>query len=114
MGGVIRLEALFAGPICGASMNPARSLAPAVVAAEFRTLWVYLLAPPLGAALAVSLARLVFAFRGCRAEDERWQVRKDGQHFWALGIVTPAHDASGNHTASLMADSLLELPAMRA
>jgi PAS domain S-box-containing protein len=31
-----------------------------------------------------------------RAEDERWHVRKDGSRFWALGIVTPMHDASGN------------------
>jgi aquaporin Z len=53
VGGVIALEALFAGPICGASMNPARSLAPALMSGEFRALWVYLLAPLLGAAAAV-------------------------------------------------------------
>jgi PAS domain S-box-containing protein len=33
-----------------------------------------------------------------RAEDERWHVRKDGSRFWALGIVTPMHDASGKLT----------------
>jgi PAS domain S-box-containing protein len=33
-----------------------------------------------------------------RAEDERWHVRKDGRRFWALGIVTPMHDAGGNLT----------------
>lgn len=33
-----------------------------------------------------------------RAEVERWHMRKGGEHFWALGIVTPTHDASGNHT----------------
>lgn len=33
-----------------------------------------------------------------RAEDERWHVRKDGSRFWALGIVTPMHDAGGNLT----------------
>jgi PAS domain S-box-containing protein len=33
-----------------------------------------------------------------RAEDERWHVRKDGERFWALGIVTPTHDAAGTHT----------------
>ena len=53
VGAVIGLEAMFAGPICGASMNPARSLAPAVVSGQLDALWVYLLAPLLGAALAV-------------------------------------------------------------
>src|SRR5262249_49649845 len=55
IGAVITLEAMFAGPICGASMNPARSLAPAVVSGELSTLWVYLTAPVLGAAVAVPL-----------------------------------------------------------
>lgn len=53
IGGVVALEALFAGPITGASMNPARSLAPALLAADLASLWIYLLAPTLGAALAV-------------------------------------------------------------
>jgi aquaporin Z len=58
VGGIIGLEAMFAGPICGASMNPARSLAPAVVSGHFAALWVYLTAPILGAALAVPLWKL--------------------------------------------------------
>jgi aquaporin Z len=53
IGGVVALEALFAGPICGASMNPARSLGPALVSGQLSTLWVYLTAPVLGACLAV-------------------------------------------------------------
>src|SRR3954471_14664648 len=53
IGAVIGLEAMFAGPICGASMNPARSLAPAVVSAQMEPLWLYLTAPVLGALLAV-------------------------------------------------------------
>jgi aquaporin NIP len=53
IGGVVALEALFAGPISGASMNPARSLGPAVVSLQFSAMWIYLLAPPLGAILAV-------------------------------------------------------------
>lgn len=53
IGGVVGLEALFAGPICGASMNPARSLAPALVSGNTQHLWIYLTAPFLGAALAV-------------------------------------------------------------
>jgi aquaporin NIP len=59
VGSVIALEALFAGPVCGASMNPARSLAPAVVSGRTEHLWAYLLAPTLGALVAVLLARLV-------------------------------------------------------
>ncbi len=53
IGSVIALEAMFAGPICGASMNPIRSLAPALVGGNTEHLWVYLLAPTLGALLAV-------------------------------------------------------------
>ena len=59
IGGTVALEALFAGPICGASMNPARSLAPALVSLQFGALWIYILAPILGAALAVGGCRLV-------------------------------------------------------
>ncbi|MHB8683091.1 MAG: aquaporin [Dehalococcoidia bacterium] len=51
IGGTVGLEAMFAGPISGASMNPARSLGPALVSGELGSLWVYLLAPPLGAVL---------------------------------------------------------------
>lgn len=50
---VIAFEAMFAGPICGASMNPVRSLAPALVSGQLSALWVYLLAPTLGALIAV-------------------------------------------------------------
>jgi aquaporin NIP len=58
IGGIIALEAMFAGPICGASMNPARSLAPAIVSGEFEHLWIYLTATVLGAFVAVPLARM--------------------------------------------------------
>jgi aquaporin NIP len=53
VGGVIAFEALFAGPISGASMNPARSLAPAVLSGVIRDVWIYLAAPVLGAAAGV-------------------------------------------------------------
>ena len=55
VGAVIALEAMFAGPICGASMNPARSLAPAIVSGNMQHLWIYLTAPVLGALIAVPL-----------------------------------------------------------
>ncbi len=53
IGSVVLLEAMFAGPICGASMNPARSLAPALVSGHLEYVWVYLLATPLGAMAAI-------------------------------------------------------------
>lgn len=59
IGGVVALEALFAGPICGASMNPARSLAPALVTGNVQSLWVYLTGPTLGAAIAVAIFPLL-------------------------------------------------------
>lgn len=45
IGAVVLLEAMFAGPISGASMNPVRSLAPAIVSGDFHSLWIYLTAP---------------------------------------------------------------------
>lgn len=68
VGAVIALEALFAGQICGASMNPARSLAPALVAGRLDSLWLYLTAPPAGAisaVLACCCVREPGCCRGC-------------------------------------------------
>jgi aquaporin Z len=59
IGAVVGLEALFAGPISGASMNPARSLAPALAAGHMEHLWIYVLAPVIGASLAVAGCRCV-------------------------------------------------------
>lgn len=60
IGSVVGLEALFAGPISGASMNPARSLAPALVSGQLGSLWIYLAAPVAGAIAAVGASRLIF------------------------------------------------------
>ncbi|HCN77101.1 MAG TPA: hypothetical protein DIT13_07905 [Verrucomicrobiales bacterium] len=57
IGSVIALEAMFAGPVSGASMNPARSLAPALVSGSLEHLWIYLAAPALGALLAIPLCK---------------------------------------------------------
>lgn len=58
---VVGLEAMFAGPICGASMNPARSLAPAIISGNMEIIkcqWIYILAPIIGA----SLASIIYHF----------------------------------------------------
>jgi aquaporin NIP len=59
IGGTIALDALSGGPVTGASMNPARSLAPAVVSGNLHAVWLYLCAPPLGAALGAFAYRFV-------------------------------------------------------
>lgn len=55
IGAVVLMEALFAGPICGASMNPFRSLAPAIVSGNLNDIWIYLTAPVAGMMMAVPL-----------------------------------------------------------
>lgn len=52
IGGTVGLMAMFAGPICGASMNPARSLGPALVSGTLQHLWIYIVATILGAVVA--------------------------------------------------------------
>lgn len=70
VGAVIALEAMFAGPICGASMNPARSLAPALISGRFEHLWLYLVAPVLGALIAVPACCVVRETGCCVAKLE--------------------------------------------
>jgi aquaporin Z len=64
VGATVALAALFAGPVSGASMNPARSLAPALMSAQIESIWIYLTAPFIGAAIAVPVCRGVQA-DGC-------------------------------------------------
>jgi aquaporin Z len=59
VGALIGLEAMFGGPISGASMNPARSFGPALVAGHFEHLWLYLVAPTVGAVGAMFACRCV-------------------------------------------------------
>jgi aquaporin NIP len=60
IGGVVGLEAIFAGPICGASMNPVRSISPAIVSMHTEHLWIYLIAPVIGAILGVFAHQILY------------------------------------------------------
>jgi len=67
IGLTVGLEAMFAGPITNASMNPARSIAPAVISGNLNDLWLYIVAPIFGAIV----AGLVFTnFIKCKNPDE--------------------------------------------
>jgi aquaporin NIP len=62
IGGAVGLDALFGGPVTGASMNPARSLGPALVAGEWADFWIYIVGPVIGATVAA------FAYQAIRGE----------------------------------------------
>jgi aquaporin NIP len=59
IGGTVGLDALFGGPVTGASMNPARSLGPALAAGEWRDFWIYVAGPAAGASLGAFAYQLV-------------------------------------------------------
>ncbi len=65
IGATVLLEALFAGPVSGASMNPARSLAPALVSGQLQHLWIYLVAPIAGASMAIAGCRILKSKECC-------------------------------------------------
>ncbi len=69
IGSVVTLEAMFGGPISGASMNPARSLGPALVSGQLQHLWLYLVVPVAGAATAVFTCRWVQGDPCCKVDD---------------------------------------------
>ena len=66
IGGVVWFEAQFAGPITGASMNPARSIGPALISGHLEHLWLYILAPIIGAILAVMSCKLIKDDQCCK------------------------------------------------
>jgi aquaporin NIP len=68
IGATVALEAMFAGPITGASMNPARSIGPALLSGELHDLWLYIVAPMLGALLAVATCRHIHSGPCCEPE----------------------------------------------
>ncbi len=74
IGGTIGLDALVGGPVTGASMNPARSLAPALAAWEWRDLWIYLVGPIAGAAIGGFAYQLV---RGGGKDPPRTPIRNE-------------------------------------
>ena len=59
IGGTIGLDAMFGGPISGASMNPMRSMGPAFVSGDLYALWLYIVAPVIGASLGALLYQFV-------------------------------------------------------
>ena len=59
IGGTVTLDILLGGPVTGASMNPARSLGPALISGNFASLWIYLVAPILGAFIACKAHLLI-------------------------------------------------------
>jgi aquaporin NIP len=61
IGATVGLDAMFGGPITGASMNPARSLGPAIAAGDFTSIWIYLIAPSAGAVVAAATYRFLRA-----------------------------------------------------
>jgi aquaporin Z len=71
IGAVIALEALFAGPVSGASMNPVRSFAPAVVAGRLEHVWIYFTAPVAGALAGVAICMVIHGPGHCC-----WPCRK--------------------------------------
>ncbi len=73
VGGTVALNAMFGGPLTGASMNPARSLGPALLSMNLEALWLYMTAPVVGMFLAWPLCRWTQGTDCCPAASEPLQ-----------------------------------------
>lgn len=71
VGGTICLAAMLGGPLTGASLNPARSLGPALLSGQFQGLWIYLTAPFLGVLLASPSCRIIQGDQCCPDENNQ-------------------------------------------
>lgn len=78
IGGVIGLEALFGGPVTGASMNPARSFGPALVSGSWTDFWIYLAGPIIGAAAGAFAYQLVRGGQLERSQTTTTESERDG------------------------------------
>lgn len=79
VGGYIALAGLWAGPVSGASMNPVRSFAPALVRADLAHVWIYLIGPLIGALVAVAFARMLRGRGGDTAATRAAQGDSDSK-----------------------------------
>ena len=70
VGGTVAFEALIGGPVSGASMNPARSLGPALVSLQLDALWIYIVGPVLGMYLAYPTCRWVQGTDCCSTDAD--------------------------------------------
>jgi aquaporin NIP len=75
IGGTVGLDALFGGPVTGASMNPARSFGPALAAGEWKDFWIYVAGPMLGAVVGALAYQLV---RGDDPNSRNEETQPDG------------------------------------
>ena len=71
VGGMVALEAIMGGPVSGASMNPARSIGPALVSGQFQHLWIYIAAPIAGMFLAHPTCKWIQGTECCHAKTIR-------------------------------------------
>src|SRR6478735_7846923 len=77
IGGTTGLDAMFGGPISGASMNPMRSLGPALVSGDLHALWLYIVAPVLGASIGAVLYQFIRGESPSRREPDALETRAE-------------------------------------
>jgi aquaporin NIP len=92
IGATVGLDAMFGGPISGASMNPARSIGPALVSGDLHALWLYILAPIIGASLGALVYQLIRAEPTRPVEDG---ASLDGQPELALTTTLRRRRSNG-------------------